>query len=268
MRSTRQNNSLVDGIVKDLHRQIWDAKLRPGERLPSERSLCSLFGVSRTTVREALKALAVEGFVTRSSRGAVVTDSESHPPVAIDLAALAAQASIKDLYDVRKLLEVRMARWAALRATPEDIERLRRTVESGRTGSSGNPNTAFHTALVTAAHNPVMAQVYHASRRLFFRLPAYWKLFDEREVQAARAWRHDLARRWHRYILAAIERHDPEEVAGAMFQHLDLMEKDLLTRLHAKGGTLDGALHHAHPLLTTVQSADEDELQPLPVLQE
>src|SRR5688572_24237893 len=87
-------NSRVDRIAKDLQEQIAHGKLKPGERLPSERTLCSLFGVGRTTIREALKSLAVRGLVARSARGAVVTDAESiHIPG--DLPALAAQTSIR-----------------------------------------------------------------------------------------------------------------------------------------------------------------------------
>ena len=89
--------------------------------------MCSLFGVGRTTIREALKSLAVRGLVTRSARGAIVADLESRhlPGTATDLAGLAAQTSIKQLFEVRKLMEVRVAGWAALRATAEEIETMR-----------------------------------------------------------------------------------------------------------------------------------------------
>ena len=70
-------NSLVDKIARDLQEQIIHGKLKSGERLPSERSLCAVFGVGRTTIREALKSLAVRGLVTRSARGAVIADVES-----------------------------------------------------------------------------------------------------------------------------------------------------------------------------------------------
>src|SRR6266545_3607692 len=103
-------NSRVDRIAKDLQEQIVQGKLTPGERLPSERSLCSLFGVGRTTIREALKSLAVRGLVTRSARGAIVADAESiHHLSDADLAGLAAQTSIRQLFEVRKLMEVRVA---------------------------------------------------------------------------------------------------------------------------------------------------------------
>ena len=175
-------NSLVDKIARDLQEQITHGKLKPGERLPSERSLCAVFGVGRTTIREALKSLAVRGLVTRSARGAVIADVESlHLPGA-DLAGLAAQTSIRQLFEVRKLMEVRVAGWAALRASAEDIEAMRRG-DRGRTSHeippAATPIALFHDALAKAAHNPALVQVYESGRHLFFRLPFYWKLFDD-----------------------------------------------------------------------------------------
>ena len=248
--TNREHSSLVERTVTELQRQIMEEQLKPGQRLPAERSLCAVFGVSRATVREALNSLAVQGFVTRTRRGAVVVGAENRPHPAVDLAGLAARVSIRDLYEMRKLIEVRVAGWAAMRATASDIEAIRHSVEAegpiepGRT----NPNSAFHDALVKSAHNPVLTQIYESGRDFFFRLPFFWKLFDEAEVKTARAWRHELARRWHQHILKAIEQHDAQEAEGAMFQHLDIMEKDLLARLQITDGS-DANHSPLHPML-------------------
>lgn len=245
-------NSRVDKIAKDLQDQIVQGKVQPGERLASERSLCSLFGVGRTTIREALKSLAVRGLITRSARGAIVADLESiHlPSTDTDLAGLAAQTSIKQLFEVRKLMEVRVAGWAALRATAEEIDTMRLAIEAAvsRHTTAGNPSRIFHDALARAAHNPALVQIYDSGRHLFFRLPFYWKLFDDAEVKTARAARHELARRWHEQILTAIIERDAAEAEGSMFQHLDIMEKDLLGRLQATGGNT-----YHHPMLADLK---------------
>ena len=245
-------NSRVDKIAKDLQEQIVQGKLKPGERLASERSLCSMFGVGRTTIREALKSLAVRGLVTRSARGAVVADVESIHLPGTDLAGLAAQTSIKQLFEVRKLMEVRVAGWAALRASAEEIDAMRLAIEDdiSRNTAAGNPGRIFHDALARAAHNPALVQVYESGRHLFFRLPFYWKLFDDAEVKTARAARHELARRWHEQILKAIMERDAAEAEGAMFQHLDIMEKDLLNRLELSGGDAKSQKLTSHPTLT------------------
>jgi GntR family transcriptional repressor for pyruvate dehydrogenase complex len=248
-------SSRVDKIAKDLEEQIVQGKLQPGERLPSERSLCSLFGVGRTTIREALKSLAVRGLVTRSARGAIAADLESIQLPGTDLAGLAAQTSIKQLFEVRKLMEVRVAGWAALRATAEEIDAMRLAIEAdlSRNTAAGNPSRIFHDALARAAHNPALMQVYESARHLFFRLPFFWKLFDDAEVKTARAARHELARRWHEQILKAIIEHDAAEAEGAMFQHLDMMEKDLLNRLEVAGSDPRNQKLYSHPRLTDLE---------------
>lgn len=249
-----QFNSRVDKIASDLHEQISHGKLKPGERLPSERSLCSIFGVGRTTIREALKSLAVRGLVTRHGRGAVVTDPELVLPRSPDLPGLAAQTSIRQLFELRKLIEVRVAGWAAVRAQPDDVESMKRAIEAERLRdvASGNPNRMFHDALVRAAHNPALIQIYESGRNIFFRLPFYWKLFDDAEIKSVRASRHELARRWHEEILKAICEHDAAEAEGAMFQHLDIMEKDLLRRLKPADSASESQKPYSHPLLISL----------------
>jgi GntR family transcriptional repressor for pyruvate dehydrogenase complex len=246
-----ENPSRVDKITTDLQDRILSRQLAVGAKLPSERSLCGMYGVGRTTVREALKSLVVRGLVVRQGRGAIVADPENIAPPSADLAELAVHVSIRQLYEVRKLIEVQMAGWAAQRATPEDIESIRRAIdpEGIRNGAPANPNRAFHDALVKAAHNPALEQVYEAGRNLFFRLPFYWKHFDEAEVKTVRARRHELAQRWHEHILSAIAQHDVAEAKGAMFQHLDIMEKDLLGRLQRKDEAPASRGFYAHPML-------------------
>ena len=243
--------SRVDKVITDLQERILRGKLAAGEKFPSERSLCRLFGVGRTTIREALKSLVVRGLVVRQGRGIIVADPETFAPPAADLAELAVQVSIRQLYEVRKLIEVRMAGWAAQRATLEDIDSIRRTIapDAIKLTAPANPNRCFHDALVNAAHNPALQQIYESARSLFFRLPFFWQLFDEAEVKAARARRHELARRWHAHILNAIAQHDAAEAEGAMFQHLDIMEKDLLGRLRQKESSPNSRDYYPHPML-------------------
>ncbi len=257
-----QSTSRVDNIASDLQTQIVAGKLKPGEKLPSERSLCGVFGVGRTTVREALKSLVVRGVVTRKGRGVVVADPESVAAPAPDLGKLAAQVSIKQLYEVRKLLEVRIARWAALRATAEDIEAVRSTIDADlhKRTAAGNPNRLFHDALVKAVHNPALEQIYESGRHLFFRLPFYWQLFETEEVKTVRAKRHELARRWHQHILQALVQHDPAEAEGAMFQHLDIMEKDLLSRLRVSDNAAAGRELTSHPMLAGLDFENNEKM--------
>lgn len=248
-------NSRVDKIASDLQEQISLGKLKPGERLPSERNLCALFKVGRTTIREALKSLVVRGVVVRQGRGAVIADAEVMSLANADLVGLAAQTSIRQLFEIRKLMEVRVAGWAALRATSDDIHAMKRSIEAeiARHTTGGNPNRMFHDALAKAAHNPALTQIYESGRNIFFRLPFYWKLFDDAKVKSVRAARHEMARRWHEQILKAIEQRDAAEAEGAMFQHLDIMEKDLLHRLHSQERGQPTHDPYIHPALADME---------------
>jgi len=226
--------------------------------------LCVNFGVSRTTIREALKSLAVRGLITRRGRAVIVTDpKDASSQIGNDLASLAAQVNIKQLYEVRKLIEVRIAGWAAMRATVEDIEQIRHSLEleGSRQSTNRSPNRNFHDALAAAAHNPALVRIYESGASLFFHLPFFWRLFDDAEVKTVRAGRHEMARRWHQYILKAIEQRDATEAEGAMFQHLDIMEKDLLNQLRVPES--DGEKHkpYSHPLLVESSHEKNDKLE-------
>ena len=131
--------SLVDKIAGDLQNRIAEGKLKPGERVPPERSLCVSFGVGRTTIREALKSLAVRGLISRRGRSVIVNRPEQAAAPALDLAGLAVQINIKQLYEVRKLIEVRIAGWAAQRATAEDLRVLRRSIDPAPPRAKARP---------------------------------------------------------------------------------------------------------------------------------
>lgn len=228
--------SRVDEIVAQLQDQLTQGALRTGQRLPSERTLSLTFGVGRTTIREALKSLVVQGYLVRTPRGAVAVEPDGAQATPGQLGTVAARASVRDLYEVRKLLEVRIVHWATLRATPEDIGALEGMLRAEERSGPGarNSHAGLHDALATATHNPVLVQLYESNRGLLFRLPFFWNLLDQDEIRAARARRHSLAHDWHRRVVDAVRGRDPDEAAGAMFQHLDAMEKDLLARLQRR----------------------------------
>jgi len=257
-----QYTSLVDRITNDLQNQLAQGKLKPGERLPPERTLCVSFGVGRTTIREALKSLAVRGLITKKGRGVIVADPDTSSPPGVDLASLAARVNLKQLYEVRKLLEVKIAGWAAMRANSADLDLIRRSLDPApsRENGNGSPNRDFHDALAGAAHNPALFQIYESGRTLFFRLPFFWKLFEEAEVKTVRARRHEMAHRWHQHILKAVERHDMTEAEGAMFQHLDIMEKDLLSRLGERNTDVEPENFYSHPMLTEIDTTNNENL--------
>ncbi len=154
---------LVEQAAQRLREQIAAGHWPVGGKLPGETTLARELGVGRSTVREALRALAGAGLVRpRHGAGVFVTATE---PVA-DWPARLRRAAVTDVYEVRMGVEVQAARLAALRRTPEDITALRAALEGRRAAVAADDaafveaDIALHAAVVTAAHNPVLADLF------------------------------------------------------------------------------------------------------------
>ncbi|BCM69603.1 MULTISPECIES: FadR/GntR family transcriptional regulator [Streptomyces] len=154
---------LVEQAAQRLREQITAGHWPVGTKLPGETTLAKELGVGRSTVREALRALAGAGLVRpRHGAGVFVIAAE---PVE-DWPARLRRAAVTDVYEVRMGVEVQAARLAAQRRTPDDITALRAALEGRRTAAAHGDadfveaDIALHAAVVAAAHNPVLADLF------------------------------------------------------------------------------------------------------------
>jgi GntR family transcriptional repressor for pyruvate dehydrogenase complex len=154
---------LVEQAAERLREQITAGHWPVGTKLPGETTLAKELGVGRSTVREALRALAGAGLVQpRQGAGVFVTATE---PVR-DWPTRLRRAAVTDVYEVRMAVEVHAARLAARRRTPEDVAAMERALEGRRAASASSDaafvdaDIAFHAAVVAAAHNPVLADLF------------------------------------------------------------------------------------------------------------
>ena len=136
----------------------------PGAKLPNEPRLCQLFGVSRTTRREAVRSLAAQGYVeVRRGSGTFVLDRSPAPDIGLQrLECL--RTRLRDLFEIRMMLEPQAARLACLRGTDEELQEIARRAEcvaqAIREGKNfSQPEETFHQAFVAATHNPFMEQL-------------------------------------------------------------------------------------------------------------
>ncbi|MDX3571235.1 FadR/GntR family transcriptional regulator [Streptomyces sp. ID05-47C] len=154
---------LVEQAAQRLREQITGGHWPVGTRLPGETTLAKELGVGRSTLREALRALAGAGLVQpRHGSGVFVIATEP----AEDWPARLRRAAVTDVYEVRLGVEVHAARLAARRRTPEDVTALRAALD-GRRAASDADDTAFvdadialHAAVVAAARNPVLTSLF------------------------------------------------------------------------------------------------------------
>ena len=174
---------LYEQIVAQIEERILKGDLRPGDKLPAERELAEQFGVSRTAIREAMKALTQRGLVEiQPGRGTFVTDSTSmvvrH---SIDmLVRVGNETGTKDLVEVREILEPEIAALAAVRASSGDIEAMEDAVEAmdqamGDSDTFIEADLDFHLALAQGSNNSKARQSDPGSHQLYFTWQLHFK---------------------------------------------------------------------------------------------
>lgn len=202
---------LVEQATEHLREQIVGGQWPVGTRLPGETALAAQLGVGRSTVREAVRALAGAGLV-RSRQGAGVFVISTQPDE--DFGTRLRRAAVADVYEVWALVEVRAARLAAERRTEADLAGLdaalasRRAAAGGSAGDFVDADIAWHAGVVTAAHNPVLAD-------LFTELAPVLRegLVELGALLDLRAGPHGEGYESHAALVAAVAARDPDEAA-------------------------------------------------------
>ncbi|MFF4368408.1 FadR/GntR family transcriptional regulator [Streptomyces sp. NPDC001594] len=161
--SALRPSPLVEQAAQHLREQITAGHWPVGTKLPAETALAKALGVGRSTVREALRALAGAGLV-QARQGAGVFVIAAEP--AEDWPTRLRRSAVADVYEVRMLIEVEAARLAAGRRTDEDLAQLRAALEGRRRAAAGSTaefvdaDIALHAAVVAAAGNPVLTSLF------------------------------------------------------------------------------------------------------------
>ena len=132
------SDAIVDQIIDLISRRV----LQPGDRLPSERELCTRFGVGRTSVREALHSLSVMGILDgRVGSGTFVSDDSRYLEKTLEWGLLLDPKRVEDLVETRLMLESQTAYWAAQRATEENLGVMATTLQ-GMAAAVDEPDRA------------------------------------------------------------------------------------------------------------------------------
>ena len=201
--------------VKDM---ILDGRLRPGDRLPSERALSTALGVSRPTVREAIRALQAMNIVeSRHGSGTFVSSlgvEELLRPLQFALAL--SDFGLEHLFEVRLMLEPGAAAQAAERAADEELGELRECARSGSVRDLTADelvrlDVELHERIARAAHNPLLERLLATIAALAQESRGYTVHLPEVAQRTAGE---------HRSIVDAICARDPERARVAMGNHI------------------------------------------------
>jgi DNA-binding FadR family transcriptional regulator len=226
--STRRIKS--ESVVDVLGRKIVSGKLPPGEILPTEVELSRRLGISRPSLREGLRALAITGLVeARTRRGTVVNDKQRWNVLDTDVlrwyvAAAPDPAFLIDLLDVRAIFEPAAARMAAARASPEQILGIESAVRAMAAALPDDVDAccrhdlSFHEQIIGATGNRLLIRFAVATRTAL--LAAFHVATNARAT-----YQNSLAEHWA--VAVAIRRRSPDEADHAMRQLLAGTARDL-----------------------------------------
>jgi len=211
--------SRTDVVVEQFKTMITSGRFVPGQKLPTEDELAAELRVSRSALREAVRALTFAHILrTRQGDGTYVTTLE--PELLFEslgsMMDLVDEATLVELYQVRRILEPAAAALATARVGTDDIERLEQCID--RMAAAEQPDDfidadiEFHHVLVSAAGNAVLTAMNGllATRSVRARL---WRAREE--VRAT----HD-AVVVHREIVAALQEHDADLVRAVCASHI------------------------------------------------
>jgi GntR family transcriptional regulator, transcriptional repressor for pyruvate dehydrogenase complex len=225
-------------VAAQIQRLFAEGRLKPGDKLPPERELAEIFGVSRSSVRDAIRVLEMQGLVEpRHGDGTIVREIPIDRLVRPLADALSAGKDLlADLFDMRKMLEPPLARAAAYRATDDDVRALEQIVERQtqriRAGELAlEDDNEFHYRIAAAAKNQVVLRTMDVLMDL---------LRDSRTRSLQGPGRAEKSLEGHRRILDAIRRRNPEAAAERMRGHIEEIEGTLFPKSRPAEGPRQG----------------------------
>ncbi|OBJ41182.1 GntR family transcriptional regulator [Mycolicibacterium mucogenicum] len=215
-----QRQPLAAQAAQLLLTRIKDGEWALGQRLPGETTLAAQLGVGRSTLREAIRELAGKGVLdSRQGAGVFVTALD----VADDWDTVLRSANIASVIEARIAIEAEGAALAATRRTPADLRTIRRTLAArGVVGQSVpehvDADMAFHRAVIAAAHNDVLTQLFDA-----FLPRLRLAMIDMLKIRPITSEPCDHA--LHQQLADAIVARDPDAAAAASRTHLSALKE-------------------------------------------
>lgn len=219
----KRTGSLSAHVADQLERMISSGSISVGQKLPSESSLCEMFDVSRTVVREAITQIKSLGLVeTRRGIGTTVVRNQSMETMYAYTIDPTVVDDILNILELRISVEMAAAEYAALRRDQEDVRKIEqciadfdRAVDSGDMGR--NEDFAFHLAIINATKNPFFKKFYEQFNQNV--IPRAKLLKADIDSKASAKYLERI-RAEHHTIFDAIRSGKPEAARKAMHEHL------------------------------------------------
>ena len=221
-----ERRKVYELVAQRLIDDIAARRLKPGDAIPAERQLTGALSVGRSSIREALRMLESRGLIASAGHGTFVVADYGNPlHASLSLLMEMGDGDLRQLFEVRKILEVEMAGLAAARRSDGDIERMRLAIQAMDEGLASAElyiagDLEFHQSVVAATGNRIARAMMVAIRDILrrallsiYRIPGS----PERSMKE------------HRHILEAVVAGNPDEARARMREHLLRVESEIET---------------------------------------
>jgi len=216
VRSVRTFETAIENIIAGIER----ARLRSGERLPNETELAAQLGLSKPTLRQALRVLERSGLlaVKQGNAGGIFLKSDYLATEAISSNIALEESAMIDTLRARRLIEGTIARQALVAANADDLDELARTVDLLLAKGISmddllRADTMFHRTVARAAHNRVLEEALHVVYKHFGPIRAALQETEPLRVHAI-----------HQRQLVAMQERDPDALDAALDAHFRYLE--------------------------------------------
>ena len=219
-KTVERTSTLANRVTRQMEHLVVEGRLRPGDRLPAERELARQFGVSRTVIREAVRALVAKSLLEVRPGSGTLVRSPTRDSVAQSMSLLLRTAQLEvdyeKVHEIRRILEVEIAALAAQRRTAEDLKHMEEILRSaseikGDRNCFAECDVAFHAALARATHNELFSVLLDSVVDIMLKV---------RELGFTVPGTPARALKYHQAILEQVKAGDPASARQAMREHL------------------------------------------------
>ncbi len=214
---------LYESVIEQIMDLVKRSELKPGDKLPPERKLAEKLSISRNSLREAFRVLESRGLIkSKAGGGRYIREIRKNGHNSTENIILSLEkSSILELLEAREMFEVKIAKIAAQRATPEDIKLIEMVLnkmkkkEELKDEKKTESDTEFHLAIASTSHNFVFVNIIKLHLDLLKETRGKtWQIPGRREKQYQE----------HQAILQAIREHNSKKAGEAMLTHLKNVE--------------------------------------------
>ena len=226
MLEPNKNTKVYEQVIEQIKSKIKSGEIKKGDRLPSEREMAELIGVSRTSVREAIRALEVVGLV-ESKQGAgnyIKTNFDNSLFEPLSVMFMLQESSVQEMYDLRETLELECAKLSAKNIEDNELALLTAIVDrmylAGSEEESLELDIKFHYLIAKASRNVLLINMLDVISQLMdeFIQKSRMQILHEGNTKESLLEIHE-------NLLRALKCRDESKVCNAMKEHFDLIRK-------------------------------------------